>query len=93
GVETYDAAAAKLGEALGDRRVLLVIDDVWSERDLRRFLHGGAKTTRLITTRIDRELPATGGLRSDGKQGGKPFQRGGPHRRGGVPPMGACAVV
>jgi hypothetical protein len=54
GVETLNGAATKLGEALGDRRILLVIDDVWREQDLRPFLQGGRNTTRLITTRIDR---------------------------------------
>ena len=28
-LETINAAAAKLGEALGDRRILMVVDDVW----------------------------------------------------------------
>ncbi len=42
-----------LGEALGDRRILLVIDDAWREQDLRPFLEGGRNTTRLITTRRD----------------------------------------
>src|SRR5215469_10956814 len=58
GVETIDAAAAKLGEALGDRRILLIVDDAWREWDLRPFLQGGPRTTRLITTRIDNVLPA-----------------------------------
>jgi hypothetical protein len=58
GVETIDAAAAKLGEALGDRRILLIVDDAWREQDLRPFLQGGPRTTRLITTRIDNVLPA-----------------------------------
>ena len=37
GFENLNAAAAKLGEALGDRRILLIIDDVWREQDLRPF--------------------------------------------------------
>jgi predicted ATPase len=57
GVETIDAAAAKLSEALGDRRILLIVDDAWREQDLRPFLQGGPRTTRLITTRIDNILP------------------------------------
>lgn len=57
GFENLNAAAAKLGEALGDRRVLLVIDDAWREQDLRPFSHGGRNTTRLITTRRDDILP------------------------------------
>jgi hypothetical protein len=59
GLETLNAAGAKLGEALGDRRILLVIDDLWREQDLRPFLQGGRHTTRLITTRIDDVLPAS----------------------------------
>jgi WD40 repeat protein len=55
--ETVNAAGAALGEALGDRRILLVVDDLWREQDLRPFLHGGPGTTRLITTRNDDVLP------------------------------------
>ena len=58
GLENLNAAAAKLGEALGDRRILLIIDDAWREQDLRPFLQGGRNTTRLITTRLDDILPA-----------------------------------
>jgi WD40 repeat protein len=57
GLENVTSAAAKLGEALGDRRILLVIDDVWRAQDLRPLLHGGRSTTRLITTRNDHVLP------------------------------------
>ena len=57
GLQTVNAAASALGEALGDRRILLIIDDVWREQDLRPFLQGGLKTTRLITTRRDDILP------------------------------------
>ena len=57
GFNTVDAAASRLSEALGDRRFLLVIDDAWREEDLRPFLRGGPRTTRLITTRIDSILP------------------------------------
>ena len=58
GLATINAAASKLSEALGDRRILLVIDDAWREQDLRPFLEGGRNTTRLITTRLDDILPA-----------------------------------
>ena len=47
-----------LGEALGDRRILMIVDDAWREQDLRPFLQGGPNTTRLITTRLDDVLPA-----------------------------------
>jgi hypothetical protein len=58
GLENLNSAAAKLAEALGDRRILLVIDDAWREQDLRPFMQGGRNTTRLITTRCDDILPA-----------------------------------
>jgi WD40 repeat protein len=58
GVESVAAASVMLSEALGDRRILLIIDDVWREQDLRPFLEGGPKTSRLIATRIDFVLPA-----------------------------------
>jgi WD40 repeat protein len=57
GLENTNAGAAKLGEALGDRRILMIVDDAWREQDLRPFLHGGPRTTRLITTRLNRVLP------------------------------------
>ncbi len=57
GLENLNAAAAKLGEALGDRRILLIIDDAWREQDLRPFSHGGRNTTRLITTRLSKVVP------------------------------------
>ena len=56
--ETEIGLMAALGEALGDRRILLIIDDAHHERDL-RFLQGGANTVRLLTTRIDSVLPNT----------------------------------
>src|SRR5208337_1727228 len=58
GFQTIDAGAAALGEALGERRILMIVDDVWREQDLRPFLQGGPRTTRLITTRLGRVLPA-----------------------------------
>jgi hypothetical protein len=57
GLNTINAAASALGEALGDRRVLLVVDDVWREQYLACFLQGGTGATRLITTRNDSTLP------------------------------------
>ena len=59
GLETINAAAAKFSEALGDRRILLIVDDVWREQDLRPFLQGGPNCVRLVTTRIDSVLPQT----------------------------------
>jgi hypothetical protein len=55
--ETLNAAATNLGETLGDRRILIVIDDVWREQDLWPFLQGGRNCVRLVTTRIDSVLP------------------------------------
>jgi len=63
GLVDVDSAAAKLSEALGDRRILMIIDDVWREQDLRPFLQGGPRTTRLITTRLTRVLPASIAIR------------------------------
>jgi len=57
GLESLNAAANRLGEALGDRRILFIIDDAWRAEDLRPFLQGGRNTTRLITTRRDDILP------------------------------------
>lgn len=54
--ETINAAGAALGEALGSRRILLVIDDVWRDQDLRPFMRGAPNSTRLITTRNDHVL-------------------------------------
>jgi hypothetical protein len=59
GLQHINSASARLSEALGDRRVLLVVDDVWREQDLRPFTQGGARTTRLITTRNDHVLPSS----------------------------------
>jgi WD40 repeat protein len=56
-IEKIHAAAVALGETLGDRRFLLVIDDAWHPSDLDPFLHGGSRTTRLVTTRVDRVVP------------------------------------
>lgn len=56
-VTTIEAARTMFADALGNRRILLVIDDVWKKGHLEPFLHGGPSTTRLITTRFDNELP------------------------------------
>ncbi|MDQ3763966.1 MAG: NB-ARC domain-containing protein [Actinomycetota bacterium] len=51
------AAGAELGRALGDQRVLLVVEDVWSATQVEPFLMGGPATVRLFTTRIRGVLP------------------------------------
>ncbi len=56
-----DSAGAELGRLLDEREpVLLVVDDVWEESQLRPFHFGGRCCTRLVTTRIPDLLP-TGG--------------------------------
>ncbi len=51
------AAGAELGSALEDRRVLLVVDDVWTSAQVEPFLVGGAGAVRLFTTRVHGVLP------------------------------------
>ena len=82
-LETINAAAAKLGEALGDRRILMIIDDAWRKKDLCPFLQGGPNTTRLVTTRIDSVL-ADKAIRQpvDAMQAGEALQL----LTGGLPP-------
>ena len=50
-------ASEYLGELIGESRLLLVIDDVWREAQLRPFLRGGPNCVRLVTTRLPGELP------------------------------------
>ena len=72
GFENINTAAAKLSEAIGDRRILMIIDDVWREQDLRPFLQGGRNATRLITTRLNRVLPTNAFRQSvDAMKGGE----------------------
>jgi hypothetical protein len=58
-MNTVEAARTALAEAVGDRRILLIIDDVWQKHHLDPFLQAGPHSTRLVTTRFDRELPDT----------------------------------
>ncbi len=51
------AAGEHLGNVLGDRRALLVIDDVYHLKDLEPFLRGAPNTVRLITTPVRRAAP------------------------------------
>jgi hypothetical protein len=46
-----EVAGAHLTRLIGDRSMLLVIDDVWTRGQLRPFLHGAARCVRLVTTR------------------------------------------
>jgi hypothetical protein len=50
-------AGAVLGRALDGRRVLLVVDDVWSATQVEPFLVGGERAMRLFTTRHVAALP------------------------------------
>jgi hypothetical protein len=43
--DTVEAASTAFAEALGGRRILLVIDDAWRAEDVRPFLQGGPNTT------------------------------------------------
>ena len=43
GLETINAAAGKLGEALGDRQILLIVEDAWREQDLETLPPGRAE--------------------------------------------------
>jgi WD40 repeat protein/transcriptional regulator with XRE-family HTH domain len=53
-----DQAGFHLGRVLADRRVLMVIDNVWSAADLAPFVLGGPNVVRLVTTRNARVCPA-----------------------------------
>lgn len=50
-------AADVMAHVIGDERILLVIDDVWRESQLRPFLRGGPNCVRLVTTRMPDALP------------------------------------
>ena len=56
--ETVYAAAARLREELNGKRVLLVVDDVWSPEDVTPFCGLGPEAALLVTTRDSRTLPA-----------------------------------
>jgi WD40 repeat protein/transcriptional regulator with XRE-family HTH domain len=53
-----EQAGFHLARVLGDRPVLIAIDNVWSAADLAPFLLGGPNTVRLVTTRNARVCPA-----------------------------------
>jgi len=59
GFQDVETAAEHLGELIGEARLLLVIDDVWREAQVRPFLRGGPNCVRLVTTRISHVLPKT----------------------------------
>ncbi|MGH4023589.1 MAG: DUF4062 domain-containing protein [Pseudonocardiaceae bacterium] len=53
------AAGAELGRVLDGRRVLLVVDDVWTAAQVEPFLLGGEHVVRLFTTRMRDGLPGS----------------------------------
>ncbi len=55
--EGIDAAISYFRDLLQEKRLLLVIDDVWDSSHLEPFMQGGPKCVRLITTRINEILP------------------------------------
>jgi hypothetical protein len=59
GFQDVETAAEHLGELIGEARLLLVIDDVWRESQLRPSLRGGPNCVRLVTTRLPHVLPKT----------------------------------
>jgi len=71
-----DAAGAELGRLLDvhDQPVLLVVDDVWEEAQLRPFRFSGRACTRLVTTRIPDLLPGGPQLRVDAMSAGQARQ-------------------
>ncbi len=56
-VEGREAARTELAKAIGDRYLLLVIDDLWRKIDSELFLTGAPHSAVLITTRYDQQLP------------------------------------
>ncbi|MEV6302843.1 NB-ARC domain-containing protein [Actinoplanes sp. NPDC051861] len=50
-------AGAELARRIGDRRVLLVLDDVWLSTQLEPFLFAAENVVRLVTTRDSSVLP------------------------------------
>ncbi|MGH4011611.1 MAG: NB-ARC domain-containing protein [Pseudonocardiaceae bacterium] len=54
-----EQAGFHLARVLNARRVLLVVDNVWSAADLAPFLLGGPDCVRLVTTRSLRVCPST----------------------------------
>ncbi len=54
---TLETVVSELSNALAERDLLLVLDDVWNASDLMPFLQGGPRCARLITTRDAGTLP------------------------------------
>lgn len=57
---TPEQAGYRLGVELDNLPpTLLILDDVWTPKQLRPFLNGGGRCKRLITTRVPKLLPAS----------------------------------
>lgn len=54
-----EQAGFHLARVIGERRLLLVVDNVWSGADLAPFLMGAPNCVRLVTTRNVRVAPST----------------------------------
>ena len=70
-------ASEHLGELIGESRLLLLIDDVWREAQLRPFLRGGQNCVRLVTTRA--------AIRAQGRSAFRGADRRDACRRRGTP--------
>jgi hypothetical protein len=57
GCATLPGARARLQDALANRKVLLVLDDVWDEAQMRDIVEASTGNARLITTRNTFTLP------------------------------------
>jgi len=57
GYGKIESAIADLRNLIREKRLLIVIDDVWNSAHLEPFLHGGPYCAHLITTRNDDTLP------------------------------------
>ncbi|WP_284619518.1 DUF4062 domain-containing protein [Aquabacterium humicola] len=59
-----EGASTALAEALGERDILMVIDDAWDVAHVQPFLRGGPRCARVITTRRD-DVPPQNARRTD----------------------------
>jgi WD40 repeat protein len=57
GFQDIQTASEHLAELIGEAHILLVLDDIWREVQLRPFLRGGPNCVRLVTTRLPQVLP------------------------------------
>lgn len=56
-VQKLDAAHEELAKAVANKRILIVIDDVWEESHAKPFLVPGKHHATIITTRFDECIP------------------------------------